>query len=277
MIYLTSLGCLDIYPENTPCRFVNRLPTPIVLSNDIEYEVGLVSVMYPLQHYIVMPNDENFMITFYTRFQSDGGIGAIHTHTYTPKIGVLAGEPMELVSSLNEDLAQNLKVYLGNNFGKLVRRGRLFRWDHGQKKVVLQYIAGSSFKPGEVSTVHAKFTGKAARVLGFRSDTEYVIYGGRERGDTVGSIPISANYGVDYIHVYTDIVHPSPFADKFTNILDCFHVDNGRNKGVHNTLYKPLSTKILEHISIIITDQRGRVINFTEKSSVTCVLHIRPR
>ena len=122
-----------------------------------------------------------------------------------------------------------------------------------------------------------KFSHKASSLLGFRHDTEYMIYG-TQRADVISSFTLpSENCGVDYIHIYSDIIHPSPYADGLVNILDCFHLDNGRNKGMHNTLYKPLNTKILDEISIIITDQRGRDIRFSENASVTCVLHIRPK
>ena len=45
-IYLTSSGGLDIFPNNTPCKFINRLASPIILDPNYDYEIGLVSILY---------------------------------------------------------------------------------------------------------------------------------------------------------------------------------------------------------------------------------------
>ena len=94
---------------------------------------------------------------------------------------------------------------------------------------------------------------------------------------TVSSIPINEKLGVDYMYLYTDIIQPSNFGSQLVNILDCFTLDNGGNKGIHNTLYKPLKNSYIDQISIIISDQNGKKINFKEDSTLTCVLHIRPK
>ena len=274
-VYLTSMGCMDVYPANSPCRFINRLSTPIILSNDCEYEVGLVSVMYPIQYYAILSNDDEFRIFFHTMYHNSNDEEVIHEYTYNPNINVIAGDMQKLVTVLNDDLIRELKIYFGDRIAKFIKRSRLFRWDDTQKKIALQYVKGDSFKKGEVQTIHIGFSGKAASLLGFRSDTEYIIYGKNKANGSVSFTFPSENCGVDYLYIYSDIIHPSPFAGRLVNILDCFHVDNGRNKGMHNTLYKTINTKILDQISIIITDQNGRKINFSENSSVTCVLHIR--
>ena len=79
------------------------------------------------------------------------------------------------------------------------------------------------------------------------------------------------------MYSYTDIIHPTNFGNQLVNISDCFTLDNGGNKGIHNTQYKPLKNSYIDQISIIITGQNGRVINFKEESTLTCVLHIRPK
>ena len=45
-VYLTSTGNLDIFPNNNPCEFVNRLSAPITLDPKYEYEIGLVSYFF---------------------------------------------------------------------------------------------------------------------------------------------------------------------------------------------------------------------------------------
>ena len=45
------------------------------------------------------------------------------------------------------------------------------------------------------------------------------------------------------MYLYTDIIQPTNFGNQLVNILDCFTLDNGGNKGIHNTLCKPLTPK----------------------------------
>ena len=278
-IYLTSLGSLEIYPENTACKFINRLGQPIVLPDDVEYEVGLVSILYPTRHDAIVAHDNIFKITFTTIFNTGKGEGGKHTFRYNPNVSIPAGNMKRLVDALNSDMTDELRVYFGDNLTHYVKDGRIFRWNETHQRIELQYVKGESLKAGEVTKIGITFSQRAGYILGFRGDTMYEIYGSQQMKDggiLSYSFP-SENCGVDYIYVYSDIIQPSPFAGKLVNILDCFHVDNGRSKGIHNTLYKPLKARIIDQISIVIKDQNGRRINFSENSSVTCVLHARPK
>ena len=55
-VYLTSTGNIDIFPNNNPCEFVNRLFAPITLDPKYEYEIGLVSILYPNDYYAIVGN-----------------------------------------------------------------------------------------------------------------------------------------------------------------------------------------------------------------------------
>ena len=61
------------------------------------------------------------------------------------------------------------------------------------------------------------------------------------------------------------------------NILDCFALNNGGNKGIHNTIYEPLKNPYIDQINVCISDQKGQVINFKEGATITCVLQVRPK
>ena len=82
---------------------------------------------------------------------------------------------------------------------------------------------------------------------------------------------------MDYIYLYTDIIQPSNFGGQLVNILDCFSLQNGGNRGIHNSIYKPLNTSFIDQVSIIVTDQKARPIYFVEDATVACVIHIRPK
>ena len=57
-IYLSSTGSLDIYPDNNPCRFTNRLAGQITLDANNDYEIGLVSTLYPNDYYALLAYEE---------------------------------------------------------------------------------------------------------------------------------------------------------------------------------------------------------------------------
>ena len=92
-----------------------------------------------------------------------------------------------------------------------------------------------------------------------------------------GHAPLLKNGDIQCALIYTDLVNPSRYAGKNVNILDGFSLSGGLTKGVHPTIYKSLKSKVIDSISIKITDQKGRPIYFEEGYPVTCLLHIRPR
>ena len=66
IIYLTSSGSKDLFPENNSAKFINRSSTPLILDSNIDYEVGLVSILYPDQYYAILPNNDTYNITLTT-------------------------------------------------------------------------------------------------------------------------------------------------------------------------------------------------------------------
>lgn len=272
-IYLSSLGCLDTYTKNTPSKFANRLPTPILLPNGVEYEVGLASIMFPGSYYAILSKDDLFTLEFITeRHKRDR-----HTYLYRPRIAMLAGDMKRLVRALNKDVHDYLKVYYGDNFINYFNSNGIFHWDEDLRRITMPRIKREKLRPGDVKSIYVKFSGKAAKLLGFHINTGYEIYGGRELNEHASLDSLPDNCGVDYIYVYTDIVQPTIFGGRLVNILDCFTLASGRGKGIHNTVYKLLNTNILDQISILITDQNGHLLHFAKDSSVTCLLRIKPR
>ena len=67
-ICLTNTGNLDIFPNNNPCRFINRLAAPITLDRNYDYEISLVSVLYPNEYYAIVGNQYKNKLTFFTKF-----------------------------------------------------------------------------------------------------------------------------------------------------------------------------------------------------------------
>ena len=66
-IYLTSTGSLDIFPNNKPGRFINHLAAPITLDPNYDYEIGLVSILYPNEFYAIVGNQYKNTLTFFVK------------------------------------------------------------------------------------------------------------------------------------------------------------------------------------------------------------------
>ena len=274
-IYVSSSACKNIYINNTATRFTNRLSSPITLNSHIEYEMGLVSILYPSQYYAIANGDEGISIKVFIKLNH--GEFKIHTHEYRCNKNILAGDMKNIIEILNEDLITEARVYFHSHYNEYIKDNTVLYWDKNEKRTALQYVKGTSFKNGEVMKISIKLSHKISKLLGFRSDVQYDIYGEQNNKDLIATSIPSPSGGLEYVYVYCDIVHPSPFGGQIVNILDCFTFENGVTKGIHNTVYKPIKTNFLDEIAIILTNQNGEGIHFSDESSVTCVLHIRPK
>ena len=278
-VYLTSTGNLDVFPNNNPCEFVNRLSVPITLDPNYEYEIGLVSILYPNEYYAIVGNQYKNKITFYTKYRE---ISKIHKYSYIIKNNILAGDIERLIYCINNEIKLRLMVYFDVHYAKVFGKGDIFFWDKYKKRIGVHYTGGprstEARRKGDIEHVTMAMGEGIADVLGFHTNSLYSIRGDdHEMISTISSSPINEKLGVDYMYLYMDVIQPSNFGSQLVNILDCFTLDNGSNKGIHNTLYKRLKKSYIDQISIMISDRNGRKINCKEDSTLTCVLHIRPK
>ena len=279
-LYLTSSDSLDVFPNNTPFKFVNRLASPITLDPNYDYEIGLVSILYPNEYYAIIGNEYKNNLTFYTKMYD---VPELQKYSYIVQDNIPAGNPEKLVHMLNKEITARLKVYYQSNYSKIFPSGKIFFWDDYEKKVGIHYTAISedklnNLRKGDIEKVKLHMEHGMANILGFHSSTLYTILGeDQQLKSSISITTIDQKFGIDFMYVYTDIIQPTNFGSQLVNILDCFTLDKGGNKGIHNTLYKPLKNSYIDQISIIISDQNGKPIYFKHDSTVTCVLHIRPK
>ena len=130
-IYLTSTGNLDVFPNNNPCEFVNRLSVPITLDPNYDYEIGLVSILYPNEYYAIVGNQYKNKITFYTKYRE---ISKIQKYSYIIKNNILAGDIERLIYCINNEIKLRLMVYFDLHYAKVFGRGDIFFWDKYKKK-----------------------------------------------------------------------------------------------------------------------------------------------
>ena len=117
-LYVSSSACTNIYFNNTVNRFINRLSSPITLNPHIEYEMGLVSMLYPSQYYVIANGDK--CITINTYINLPHGKTEINTYQYRCNKNIIAGDIKDIIEILNEDLIQELRVYFDSDYGKYI-------------------------------------------------------------------------------------------------------------------------------------------------------------
>ena len=86
-IYLSSLSPRT----NSPSHFTNTLHTPILLSSNVRYQIGVVNFLHPKSYFILLRNDKESSITVKNR----GGI-----HIYSPPRNITNGEEVKVILAL---------------------------------------------------------------------------------------------------------------------------------------------------------------------------------
>ena len=283
-IYITSTADGEIYP-NTSTSFTNNIQT-LTLDKDVEYEVGLLNVLLPRQYYIVKSGEPECSIHLECGLKLAPEGSAIETRTLSGSINVniLSNDTGYLLLCVNNIITTLLKEMLD-----------------GDKHIFLSYfkevlavnptndhlslICYNGYHP-TVVFIKVSFDARLAHILGFVPNTGYALFSSlrvHEEPKTpslvprYGHAPLLKNGDAQCVLFYTDLVNPSRYAGKNVNILDAFSLSGGLTKGVHPTIYKSLKSKVIDSISIKLTDQKGRPMHFEEGYPVTCLLHIRPR
>lgn len=273
ILHIASNASLDIYKDNNPSAFTNYLYNQINLDSNNEYEIGLINIAMPPNHYSLVKNekDSNIIIYYSENNKEKKKIGE-----YFPQRNILSGDLPNLIKCLNNEFPEfffspvnSLDIPIKDIFSyssELNRVGYLKR-----------YIGGDTVK----GTFYIKYGSRIADALGMDPNKYYdIVSKSRFHGseETVwGELPPFSNAGIQYTLIYTDIVEPSYFGERNVNILDVVSVGRDGNTGFHTTCYKKLHKLVLEDISIKITDQQGRPVYFPERSNVICTLHIRKR
>ena len=115
-IYLTSSGSLDIFPNNKPCCFVNRLAAPITLDPNYDYEIGLVSILYPNEYHAILGHQYKNGITLYTKMKGSDDITKFNCIL---RNNIPAGNIENLIYCTNNEMKLRLMVYYDTNYGSL--------------------------------------------------------------------------------------------------------------------------------------------------------------
>lgn len=283
-IYVTSIADGEIYP-NSSTSFTNNIQT-LTLDKDVEYEVGLLNVLLPRRYYIVKPGEPECSIHLECGIRQTPDSEAIERRTLSKAINdnILYNATGYLLMCVNGIITTLIKEMVdGYNYHLLAYSREVLAFSSANDHLTLFCYNG--YHP-QVVFIKVSFDARLAQVLGFVPNLGYVVFSSlgtheKQKNPVLvplhGHAPLLRNGDVQCVLIYTDLVNPSRYAGKNVNILDAFSLSGGLTKGVHPTIYKSLKSKVIDSISIKLTDQKGRPMHFEEGYPVTCLLHIRSR
>ena len=252
-VTLRSDSSKDLFPENNPSEYVNKLSRWIDLNG--EWEVGLHSVAYTQWNILKHLNILNEAILF--TFINPKGELEKHKIVTTKKYYTTIDE---YVTDINESIKKFLK----------------------KEKL----ISGTKFSivNGKVTITSSHFTiylrKEQAVVLGFMKFDDPEEVKKITIGTTTGSYNANLHRETN-IHVYCDIVQPQivgntevpligviPTAEKTSEMHETVHE-------VENIHYIPIQTKSFQKIKVLLRSSTYEPIPF-EYGRATITLHFKP-
>lgn len=313
-IYVTSTSDQSLY-NNSSSGFTNNIPT-LTLDVDKEYEVGLLSALLPQRYYMIEKDGPGAKVHLeFGIYESDGSV-TVDTVPLPMNDSVLSNDLEYYIALLNTNIELMLRSLL-NIRGEYKEYPLyeeehpsyppplLLEEGTANPHLIYHTLEGNHHC---IKYIHMLVGDRVADILGLDSSDYYPLFRGRTKEEEEEStqpitidVSLSTPYrtkdkksGLDihltkaffpalrqgdiqYLLIYSDLVNPSRFSGQNVNILDAYSLSDGVSKGVHPTIYKSLKPRIIDSVSIKITDQRGRPVHFDYGCPVTCLLHIRTK
>jgi hypothetical protein len=247
-VTLPSDSSLDTYPNNSPSRFMVKLPDRIELNDD--YEVGLAELIYPHTWFNFENSDGRFHI--FIRLRD----GQVKKHVF--RSGFYA-DGTALSIALNQQISKALTEV--EYYNPVVR----FSFDPSSLRMsLLQNNRNLVIFPTTL-----------LEYLGFSRWFTMI-----PKVPTVGTEIFDINRGQHLMYVYCDVAAHSVVGDIETPLLRVCNT-RGNDGDMVRTIfthphYVPVSKSEFQTIEINLSDELGRPIPFVQgKSLVT--LHFRQR
>lgn len=294
VIYAASNSDTDVFKNNAPNAFENRLHNQLPLDPNKAYEVCLKNIFLPPSYFAVRRNDpESFIsVQLLVSNKNLSDLSTVNT-SFTLKSDILASDNcIELTTILNREISTIFSK------GSLSFIGPVLNYnfpDHGD--VYMKYDSSinrikfnAAFsekllklfitKDGKlVVRISLSFGRNICKVIGAEVGKAYDIFIMNKPPNNRLFVQDTCYYHprpggrIDFLCVYCDKVQPTMFGNQIVNILD---VVSFQSNVTHRKLYKPLNTTNIDGISIRLTDQDGEPVYFEKDGCTIAVLHIRP-
>lgn len=288
-LYLSSNASSDIYVSNTVSAFTNRIQS-INLDSSREYECALINIVFPKNIYSIPkvdPSDESWSVNIYVKFRNSndngGGDGDFSLlWKFTPREGIMAENAVECLHLLQRQLQNDMKLIFKNEYDVYIQGDNLHYSRSSDRILIDTHVEdeteSSKFKFKEIALTFGK---RIAKVFGLDVAKYYKIFKTDSSHGSglvqMGLFPPKVGAQIDYYMVYCDVISSTRFADQNVNILDMFATGHANSKAMSPIVYKKLSVKSFDSVSILITDQHGQKVPFEDNHTLACLLHIRPQ
>lgn len=281
-LYLTNLGNRDIYPDNKPHQFVNRLNPPLLLDPNKEYEVAMVNCLYPKTFYSIPKHDFSSRIEIW----ANAHVQPEHSYllyTFVPQTNILAGDTRYMIHAINTDLSLALTQHLKNHYTHYFKGDKfLFSYNEPLRRTDLILRKGICTSDDHFCKLSLKFGSRMAQCLGFVYTKEYTFYDttvpyDQKLTQIPAPFPPRQDGGVDFALFYADCVTPVMYGGQMVNLLDAVTMEAAGGRDFRQLVYKSLNKTLIDSISIKVVDQKGRNITYGRGKTMTLLLHIRPK
>lgn len=267
IIYLTNLSDRDIFHRNAPWAFTNVLKVPLELKANLSYEVALRKLILPSERLLAWKNDSSFQLNIY-------GLSGAHRKELLLEYRPIMGMPPDydlIIRRINTAVSEELSKTLTENW----MSKKIFQYSDVYDRIMYTDVTMEDL--GDFGYLGFSVAENLANFLGLKANAEYQLFPGIKLVAAPHKPLLTG--GVDLGIVYCDLVEPVRYGNTLTPVLDIFPIDSGNGgmtSGImHKYLYKRINKRIIDSISIKMTDQMGRLLRFEEGTSVTLVLHIR--
>ena len=258
-VYLTSNSNKTEYTSNIHNSFTNNVNPSLQLNG--EFVVALENIIFNDDIIAINADDDIYRIRIEVIFISTtvkNGFG--YAINYTPTKNIFGDNVSDIIHHLNEDLYDFLKknrvIHSSQKF--------IFKFDEKNKKLIFNEIKTvetegfSSILKWNISDHISKILGIEKLFENFPKEISRPIY-----------------FPLAMLYIYTDIIEPSYLGGQTVHLLDVIPMKKSFSKTGTLTMYKQLNTRIIDSISIKISDVNGVAISFTEHVQVTIVLHFK--
>ena len=91
VIYATSVSNMDLFPNNEPSAFENRLYNQLALDSKRTYEMCLQNILLPSAYYVIRSDDLESYIRVRIMYLDAKGTMSYKHSKFLPKTNILAG------------------------------------------------------------------------------------------------------------------------------------------------------------------------------------------
>ena len=270
-IYLSSESNKNEFKENDSSAFTNIIRPTIQLQDS--YEVGVENIIFSPKVKNIVKNDQRYKIELsFTFSNGEDGHDLVGIFTYVPTKDIISDNIQDIIAFLNYDFKKfllendviqetHVPVFAYDYFKRIVRWSPL-SWS--AKYNLFEFNNGTSM----IYSGQWKFSSAMCSVLGILQSEQ------NTRTPVCDISPIVPNV-IDYIFLYSDIVRPTNFGGQIVNLIDIVPMKNVYSKCGAKTLYRSVSSLVIDSISMKLTDKNGEKIDFEDDVNIVVVLHFK--